>query len=97
MITKSKPNYVIVIDADRCKACGLCITFCPANVLALGEQLNRYGYHPVVAVKPDDCTGCRSCVIMCPDVCIEIYRADGAESAGAAKGMSGNGEACAAT
>ncbi|MHB9131438.1 MAG: 4Fe-4S dicluster domain-containing protein [Armatimonadota bacterium] len=62
------------INAEVCKACMLCIEFCPKQCLALGEELNSRGFHPAALVQPDACTGCRICASMCPDVCIEVFR-----------------------
>ena len=82
MSKTAQAKFVLTIDRERCKACGLCIDFCPAGVLAFSDELNSAGYHPVEAVKPEACTGCQSCVVMCPDVCIEIYRAPAAAAEG---------------
>lgn len=68
------PKGIVVIDANRCKSCGLCIEACPKNVLAFSGQLNKSGYDAVWAEKPDDCTGCAICALTCPDVVIEVYR-----------------------
>ena len=84
-------KFVLVIDRERCKGCGLCIDFCPADVLAFSKQLNSMGYHPVEAIRPEACTGCQSCVAMCPDVCIEIYTTSGA--GGRSERGSGHGAA----
>jgi 2-oxoglutarate ferredoxin oxidoreductase subunit delta len=70
----TKPSFVLVVDEERCKGCGLCIQFCPAHVLALSRRLNHLGYHPVEVVQPENCTGCQACITMCPDVCLELYR-----------------------
>ncbi|MCD6350665.1 MAG: ferredoxin family protein [Armatimonadetes bacterium] len=69
----SRPRFLVVIDADRCKACKLCIEFCPRDVLALAEELNALGHHPAYAARPEDCIGCQACVLMCPEVAIELY------------------------
>lgn len=64
----------ITINAEGCKACQLCIEFCPRKCITLAETLNSFGHHPVAFTTPDRCTGCRICATMCPDVCIEVYR-----------------------
>lgn len=66
--------FVVKIDPERCKACGLCIEFCPRGCLGFSEQFNAQGYHPAEQKEPEKCTGCRQCVLMCPDVAIQIYR-----------------------
>jgi 2-oxoglutarate ferredoxin oxidoreductase subunit delta len=46
----------VVIDAERCKACGLCIAACPQNLLHLAAGLNLHGYHPVEFLPPNSPT-----------------------------------------
>lgn len=60
---------------DRCKACGLCIHFCPADVLAFdADTINGLGYHPVKASRVELCSGCAICGLVCPDTVIEVER-----------------------
>jgi 2-oxoglutarate ferredoxin oxidoreductase subunit delta len=63
----------VIINAEGCKACMLCIEFCPQGCLAISESLNSRGFHPTELGKPEQCTGCRICATMCPDVCIEVF------------------------
>ena len=66
---------VVIIDEDRCKACGLCVSVCPAEILQLAEgHYNARGYRPVVVSDPQACTGCAMCAIICPDVVFMVYR-----------------------
>lgn len=64
----------ITINAEECKACGLCIAFCPRDVIAFNDEMNSRGFHPATPVRIKQCTGCRICATMCPDICIEVYR-----------------------
>jgi 2-oxoglutarate ferredoxin oxidoreductase subunit delta len=61
----------IVIDMERCKGCGLCITVCPKNNIALAQESNKNGYFPA---QPQNvgCTACTQCAIICPEGIIEI-------------------------
>jgi 2-oxoglutarate ferredoxin oxidoreductase subunit delta len=60
---------------ERCKACGLCIEFCPKDVLGFDEEsINMLGYHPIKDLKPESCTGCAICAVVCPDLVIEVER-----------------------
>jgi len=64
----------LVVNSDRCKACELCVTFCPQECLAPGEELNASGYYAVRVVKPEECKGCGICVDMCPDMALEVWK-----------------------
>ena len=64
----------IVIDAERCKGCQLCLTVCPHGVISISDKINSKGYLPAEAANPASCTGCASCAIICPDCAIEVYR-----------------------
>ncbi|MBQ5395313.1 MAG: 4Fe-4S dicluster domain-containing protein [Alistipes sp.] len=64
----------VVIDVERCKGCGVCISACPCDVLAFSSNVNSKGYNYVEMAKADSCTGCASCGIICPDSCLVIYR-----------------------
>ncbi|OQY54157.1 MAG: 2-oxoacid:acceptor oxidoreductase [Desulfobacteraceae bacterium 4572_88] len=67
-------SYKHVIDADRCKGCGLCVEVCPKKVLEISDKVNAKGYFPVYQARPDDCIFCTTCCIMCPDVAISITK-----------------------
>ncbi len=61
----------IVIDTERCKGCGLCVTVCPKHTIEISPESNQNGYFPA-RVKHIDCTGCSRCAIICPEGIIEI-------------------------
>ncbi len=62
----------IVIDMERCKGCGLCITACPHNCIVTSQESNKNGYFAAQAKNPG-CTGCARCATVCPDAVIEVY------------------------
>lgn len=66
----------IIIDAERCKGCHLCISICPKEIIGLASHINRMGYTPaaVIEEKAHECTGCTACAMMCPDTAISVYR-----------------------
>ena len=66
----------IIIDIERCKGCGLCISVCPKHGIVISKTSNKAGYFPAQPVDNSDCTGCAMCAIVCPEAGIEVYRED---------------------
>ncbi len=65
----------VVVDAEECKGCGLCVESCPPRCLLLGEEMSAYGVHPAHYVG-QGCTGCGICFYCCPEPgAIAVYRA----------------------
>jgi Na+-translocating ferredoxin:NAD+ oxidoreductase subunit B len=70
-----RSNYLLSINHDTCKACGLCAQRCPMNALKLREMestpTETTGADPKkkakeIAYEPDRCIGCGVCVHKCP-------------------------------
>ncbi|NIO06050.1 MAG: 2-ketoglutarate oxidoreductase subunit delta [Proteobacteria bacterium] len=59
-------EFEIDIYKAWCKACGICVAFCPTHVLAQGDE----GYPEVSNRKA--CIGCEWCEIHCPDFAITV-------------------------
>jgi 2-oxoglutarate ferredoxin oxidoreductase subunit delta len=64
--------YHYVIDQERCKGCGLCVTVCPKEVLEISSRVSAKGYFPAYQARPEKCIYCATCCRMCPDVAITI-------------------------
>ncbi len=59
-------HFDIAFYRDWCKACGLCMAFCPRKII-LPDKNGKPG-----VLEPDLCMGCRFCEIHCPDFAITI-------------------------
>ncbi|THB79932.1 MAG: 4Fe-4S dicluster domain-containing protein [Desulfobacteraceae bacterium] len=68
--------YKHIVESERCKGCGLCVKFCPKNVLEISDKVNAKGHFPVFQARPEDCIKCSICCIMCPDVAITIVETE---------------------
>ena len=72
----------VTIVVEHCKACGLCVEFCPSHVLALSSAFNSKGYHPPHVVHPENCSGCYLCGMYCPDFAIYATKVAPTEGGG---------------
>jgi NAD-dependent dihydropyrimidine dehydrogenase PreA subunit len=60
-------NHVI-ISAEECKGCRLCIKACPKECIALGTEINSSGYVAAEFKSGNcDCTACGLCYFICPE------------------------------
>lgn len=63
----AKPKMkAIRIEAEWCKGCGICVHFCPKQVLELDAN------DKLVAVRSVDCIACKMCEMRCPDLAVEV-------------------------
>ncbi|KXG76847.1 4Fe-4S binding protein [Thermotalea metallivorans] len=58
-----KENLTLKIKKEWCKGCGICVAFCPKNVLALKDE-------KIEIVDPEKCIKCGLCELRCPDYAI---------------------------
>ncbi len=63
---KKKEEARIDIFKAWCKACGICVAFCPTGALAKDEAGNPY------VKDAEKCIGCGWCEIRCPDFAITV-------------------------
>ncbi len=65
--TKAKiKRFEVEFYRDWCKGCGICVAFCPEEVLAMNEK-----GEPEIS-KPERCIGCAWCEIRCPDFAVRV-------------------------
>lgn len=67
---RKRRKFSINIYSAWCKRCGICVEFCPKNVLE-NDPLGT-----PEAVRSADCTGCTLCVLHCPDFAITVCEED---------------------
>ena len=70
--TRTRRVVRITVDAEKCKACELCVKFCPQGYMRLAEATNRRGFHIAECADLEACTACAACATMCPETAIEI-------------------------
>ena len=54
-----------VMDKEKCVECGMCLTYCPVNVI-VGREDNTY------EITYDYCKGCGICAQECPRKAIDM-------------------------
>ncbi len=72
---RKKKTHIVSIDARLCKGtegCGICLSVCPADVLAPAPELSDKGVHPARVMRPENCTGCELCMLYCPDLAASV-------------------------
>lgn len=57
-----------------CKGCGVCVAFCPKDVLAVD------GEDKVYAKNLENCIYCGLCELRCPDLAIEVREGSAGEA-----------------
>ncbi|MCJ7856915.1 4Fe-4S binding protein [Lachnospiraceae bacterium NSJ-143] len=70
-------KFNVKFDEALCKACCLCMTACPKDLIVLNTEItNDSGYTPAMMSDMESCIGCCSCARMCPDCVITIEKND---------------------
>jgi NAD-dependent dihydropyrimidine dehydrogenase PreA subunit len=61
--------YEIVVDQEKCIACGDCVDICPVDVYEMQDEKS-------VPVNAEECIGCESCVEACEQEAITVTEVD---------------------
>ncbi|GAB4341610.1 MAG: hypothetical protein Kow0089_16100 [Desulfobulbaceae bacterium] len=64
--SKKKKLYSVSFYHDWCKQCGLCMAFCPKQIITA----DKTGKPEIM--DEDKCIGCRFCEMHCPDFAITV-------------------------
>lgn len=62
----TRENLEVKLNKEWCKGCGICVAFCPKNVLALDH------HEKIEIVNRDACILCGQCEMRCPDFAIYL-------------------------
>lgn len=58
----------VSIASKWCKGCGICIEFCPKDVLGFDEKGKS------MVKNPDECNKCKQCELRCPDFAVVVKK-----------------------
>lgn len=78
-------RFDVAIYRAWCKGCGICVAFCPKEVLSMNER-----GEPQVT-SPERCTGCTWCELRCPDFAISVKKREKKDSAARLSGEQSRG------
>jgi 2-oxoglutarate ferredoxin oxidoreductase subunit delta len=67
-------RFDVAIYRAWCKGCGICVAFCPREVLSMNER----GEPQVTG--PERCSGCTWCELRCPDFAISVKKREKQDS-----------------
>lgn len=74
MNTNIPINTPVWVDEQRCKACKICVSCCPAGVLAMRDEPLSVLGEMIEVVYPYACIGCNECELHCPDFAIMVAK-----------------------
>ena len=68
----SIPQGQVFLIPERCKGCGICIQFCPLQILHESSSTNNKGYHlpDIKSENEGKCVSCQFCSLVCPEFAI---------------------------
>ncbi|NLK67188.1 MAG: 4Fe-4S binding protein [Campylobacteraceae bacterium] len=60
------------VNESACKGCKICVSYCPAGVIAMRDEPTSIVGAIVEVVDESSCIGCRECEFHCPDFAIFV-------------------------
>ncbi|MCZ6167077.1 4Fe-4S dicluster domain-containing protein [Campylobacter ureolyticus] len=60
------------VDEGRCKACNICVSYCPSGTLAMRYEPSAIQGMMIEVLDDKTCIGCRDCETHCPDFAIFV-------------------------
>ena len=49
----AKFQGALVVDKEKCKGCGICVSICPTKAIGLSKEVNGKGYHFALLTNED--------------------------------------------
>lgn len=71
-IMEAPTNTPVWVDTNRCKACDVCVSVCPAGVIAMIPEPTSTLGAMISVQNPESCIGCNDCELTCPDFAIFV-------------------------
>jgi 2-oxoglutarate ferredoxin oxidoreductase subunit delta len=65
-------NTPVWVNTQRCKACDVCVSACPAGVLSMQQEPSSTLGAMITVIAPEACIGCSECELSCPDFAIFV-------------------------
>ena len=75
-VFKAPENTPVWVNESRCKACDICVSVCPAGVLAMRLEPSSTLGAMIEIIAPNSCIGCYDCELSCPDFAIYVAAKD---------------------
>ena len=71
-LIEAPENTPVWVDTTRCKACDICVSVCPAGVIAMIAEPHSTLGAMISVENPESCIGCNECELSCPDFAIFV-------------------------
>ncbi|WP_267523497.1 4Fe-4S binding protein [Campylobacter sp. MG1] len=72
MDMKAPENTPVWVNESNCKACNLCVSYCPSGAIAMRDEPTAVLGKMIEVIHPENCIGCKDCELHCPDFAIYV-------------------------